>query len=163
MKLATLCYIKNNGKTLMLHRAKRKNDIHQDKWNGLGGKIHLGETPEECVIREVKEESGLAIKNPSLRGILTFPAFKDEEDWYVYVFIATEFSGKLVDSEEGELKWIEDDKLLTLPLWEGDPIFLKWLEQGRFFSGKFVYRAGQFISYDAVFHDHWQSLNHARR
>ncbi len=163
MKLATLCYIKNNGKTLMLHRVKRKNDIHQNKWNGLGGKIHLGETPEECVIREVKEESGLTVKNPSLRGILTFPAFKDEEDWYVYVFIATEFSGKLVDSEEGELKWIEDDKLLTLPLWEGDPIFLKWLEENRFFSGKFVYRAGQFISYDVVFHDHCQSLNHARR
>ena len=163
MKLATLCYIRSDGKTLMLHRSKRKNDIHQGKWNGLGGKLHLGETPEECAIREVKEESGLTIKHPSLRGILTFPAFKDEEDWYVYVFIATEFSGELIHSEEGELKWIDDDKIQNLPLWEGDPIFLKWLEEGRFFSGKFVYQSNRFVGHDVVFHDHWRLLNHARR
>ncbi|MBI4395305.1 MAG: 8-oxo-dGTP diphosphatase [Candidatus Omnitrophica bacterium] len=154
MKLATLCYIKKNGQTLMIYRNKRKRDIHDGKWNGLGGKLHLGETPEECAIREVKEESGLAIKNPSLRGILTFPAFKDEEDWYVYVFVAHEFSGELVaESEEGDLKWIEDEKLLDLPLWEGDPIFLKWIDEGRFFSGKFVYENGRFVRYDVIFHD----------
>ena len=153
MKLATLCYVKQNGKTLMIYRSKREGDIHEGKWNGLGGKIHMGETPEECVIREVKEESGLTIQSPSLRGILTFPAFKDEEDWYVYVFVANEFSGNLIESQEGKLEWVDDEKLPSLPLWEGDPIFLKWLEEGRFFSGKFVYENGKFMSYNVVFHD----------
>ena len=142
----------------MLHRIKRADDIHQGKWNGLGGKIHLGETPEECVIREVREESGLEVKNPSLRGILTFPAFKDEEDWYVYVFTANEFSGELADSEEGKLEWIEDEKLYRLPLWEGDPIFLKWIEEERFFSGKFVYQNGKLIRHSVVFHNAKQEV-----
>ncbi len=154
MKLATLCYVKKDGRTLMMHRNKRAGDIHDGKWNGLGGKLDFGETPEEGVIREVKEESGLVIKNPSLRGILTFPAFKDEEDWYVYVFVAHEYSGEFaVESREGELKWIEDEKLFGLPLWEGEPIFLKWIEEGRFFSGKFVYENGKFINYEVAFHD----------
>ncbi|MBI1977389.1 MAG: 8-oxo-dGTP diphosphatase [Candidatus Omnitrophica bacterium] len=158
MKLATLCYIKKDNKTLMMNRNKRAGDIHGGKWNGLGGKIRLGETPEECVIREVKEESGLTIQNPSLRGILAFPAFKDEEDWYVYVYVATEFVGAIhelplqTDSPEGKLEWIEDDQVSKLPLWEGDPIFLKWLDEGRFFSGKFVYQDGKLINYDVVFH-----------
>ena len=158
MKLATLCYVKENHKTLMLFRNKKADDIHLGKWNGLGGKIHLGETPEECVIREVYEESGLRIKNPSLRGILTFPAFKDEEDWYVYVFVATQFSGRLSESSEGELKWVEDRKLLQLPLWEGDPFFLKWIEERKFFSGKFFYEKGKFKGHDVVFHN-WQPKN----
>src|SRR3990167_3062501 len=94
MILSTLCYLQNRNKTLMLHRIKKHRDIHEGKWNGLGGKLVPGETPEECVIREVREESGLSIRNPSLRGILTFPAFSEEEDWYVYVFLAYEFSGE---------------------------------------------------------------------
>jgi 8-oxo-dGTP diphosphatase len=153
MKLATLCYVKKDGKTLMLHRMKRSDDVHIGKWNGLGGKIHMGETPEECVIREVKEESGLEIRNPSLRGILTFPAFKNEEDWYVYAFTANEFTGELVDSEEGTLEWVDDKQVYRLPLWEGDPIFLKWIEESRFFSGKFTYRDGKLIHHSVVFHD----------
>ena len=158
MKLATLCYIKNNGKTLMIHRNKRADDLHEGKWNGLGGKLHLSETPEECTIREVKEESGLTIKNPSLRGILTFPAFQNDEDWYVYVFVVHGFSGKLIDSEEGELAWIDDGKLASLNLWEGDPIFLEWLEQGQFFSGKFFYQNGKFIKHSVVFHNLRESV-----
>ncbi len=153
MKLATLCYVKHRGKTLMLHRNKKERDIHIGKWNGLGGKIHLGETPEECVIREVREESGLTITKPSLRGILTFPAFKEEEDWYVYVFVADQFSGSLVESDEGELKWIADGEVAKLPLWEGDPIFLKWIEEDRFFSGKFTYQNGKLKKHEVVFHD----------
>lgn len=153
MKLATLCYVKHQGKTLMLHRNKKERDIHLGKWNGLGGKIHLGETPEECVVREVKEESGLAITKPSLRGILTFPAFKEEEDWYVYVFVAEQFSGSFIESDEGELKWIDDGEVAKLPLWEGDPIFLKWIDEGRFFSGKFVYQDGKLIEHDVIFHE----------
>ena len=145
----------------MLHRNKKDNDIHAGKWNGLGGKIHLGETPEECVIREVKEESGFTVYNPSLCGILTFPAFKDEEDWYVYVFVVEKFSGELIDSDEGELKWVDDDQILKLPLWEGDPIFLEWIQQGQFFSGKFMYQNGKFLGHDVIFHD-WQRDSHER-
>ncbi|MDP3830910.1 MAG: 8-oxo-dGTP diphosphatase, partial [Ignavibacteriaceae bacterium] len=102
MKLATLCYVKdaNNGATLMLHRIKKENDMHEGKWNGLGGKFEMGESPEECVIREIKEESGLDIKNPKLNGFITFPAFDGFEDWYVFIFSVTEFSGELIDSAE---------------------------------------------------------------
>ena len=107
MILATLCYIKRNGKTLMVHRNKKLNDIHAGKWNGLGGKIETGESPEECVRREVREEAGLTIENPKLHGLVMFPNFKGN-DWYVFVFTATEFIGELIDSPEGKLQWIED-------------------------------------------------------
>ncbi|MBV6510774.1 MAG: 8-oxo-dGTP diphosphatase [Ignavibacteriaceae bacterium] len=154
MKLATLCYVKDipNGKTLMLHRIKKENDVHQGKWNGLGGKFDAGETPEECVIREIREESGLTIKKPVLKGFLTFPAFKDDEDWFVFVFTAPQFSGHLIESTEGHLEWIADKDLLSLNLWEGDAIFLPWLEQEKFFSGKFVYKGGKLIEYSVEFY-----------
>lgn len=152
MKLATLCYVKHQGRTLMIHRIKKENDMHQGKWNGLGGKLEPGEAPEEGVIREVKEECGLKIKTPQLKGLLTFPAFDNVEDWYVFVFVVCEFSGELIDSKEGELKWIRDSQLLKLNLWEGDRIFLKWLDQNKFFSGKFVYDKGKLIKYKVVWH-----------
>lgn len=136
----------------MLHRIKRTNDIHNGKWNGLGGKFKPSETPEECVIREVKEESGLVIKNPILKGILTFPAFDKDEDWHVYVFVAREFTGEIIESDEGHLKWISDFELTDLPLWEGDKIFFKWLDQDRFFSGKFAYENGQLTHHSVVFY-----------
>jgi 8-oxo-dGTP diphosphatase len=148
----------------MLHRVKKTEDIHEGKWNGLGGKMNLGETPEECVIREVKEESGLDLMRPSLRGILTFPAFQDEEDWYVYVFIATEFSGTLVDSNEGKLQWVADDQVFKLPLWEGDPVFLKQLSNGQFFSGKFCYENGKLVDHHMTIHGEIRrNQNGARR
>ena len=153
MKLATLCYLKADGKTLMIHRVKKENDMHQGKWNGLGGKLDPGETPEECVIREVYEESGLVIVKPHLKGVLTFPQFANDEDWYAFVYLAREFSGEMIDSAEGVLKWIEDDRLLELDLWAGDYIFLPWLEQLGFFSGKFVYQFGELVDYNAVFYE----------
>ncbi len=152
MKLATLCYVKADGKTLMLHRIKKPNDMHAGKWNGLGGKLMPGETPEECVVREVFEESGLTLYEPSLRGALTFPSFSNGEDWYAFVFVARRFSGELIESDEGVLRWIDDDKLTSLPLWEGDRVFLRWLEQERFFSGKFVYLEGKLTKYEVVFY-----------
>lgn len=152
MKLATLCYLFNGNKVLMINRNKRKNDIHLGKWNGLGGKFNPGETPEECVIREVYEESGLLIKDPQLKGFLTFPAFDDEEDWYVFVFTANQFSGKIKESDEGELEWIEWDKVFTLPLWEGDKYFLEWLNQDRFFSAKFIYQNAKYITHSVIFY-----------
>ena len=153
MKLATLCYLKADGKTLMIHRIKKTNDMHQGKWNGLGGKLDPGETPEECAIREVREESGLIIADPQLKGVLTFPKFANNEDWYAFVFVARKFQGHLIDSNEGVLEWIEDGQLLDLELWEGDRIFIPWMEQPGFFSGKFVYQAGQLVEHSAVFYN----------
>jgi 8-oxo-dGTP diphosphatase len=137
----------------MLLRNRKVNDIHLGKWNGLGGKFHPGESPEECVIREVYEESGLTIKNPRLRGFMTFPSFSAGEDWYVFIFTASDFTGDLLDSSEGHLQWIDDDTVFSLNLWEGDKIFLKWLEQDYFFSAKFVYEKGHLINHQVVFHD----------
>ncbi len=152
MKLATLCYVRQNGHTLMLHRVKKANDMHQGKWNGLGGKLEPGETPEACVIREVAEESGLHIHTPRLRGLITFPAFDDFEDWYVFVFTADEFSGSLIDSAEGILRWIPNHELDHLPLWEGDRIFMRWLEQPRFFSACFEYAQGKLVRHTVQFY-----------
>jgi len=152
MKLATLCYIKQNGKTLMIHRVKKAGDINANKWNGLGGKFELGETPEDCVRREVLEESGLSISAPALKGFITFPGFAHDEDWYVFVFTAHTFSGELIDSAEGVLRWVDDTEVLRLNLWEGDRIFLPWLEEGRFFSARFVYKDGKLAAHDVIFY-----------
>ncbi|MDE0670420.1 MAG: 8-oxo-dGTP diphosphatase [Caldilineaceae bacterium SB0662_bin_9] len=150
--LGTLCYLKRDGKTLMLYRNRKANDFHEGKWNGLGGKFEPGESPEACAIREVREESGLEVEAPRLHGMLTFPGFDGENDWYVFVFSAERFSGSLIDSPEGELHWIEDARLLDLNLWEGDRIFLPWLDQDRFFSGTFVYANGVLKNHDVVFY-----------
>lgn len=152
MKNSTICYIKRDDKTLMLHRVKKKNDVHEGKWIGLGGKMESGETPEECIIREVKEESGLIINNPTLKGILTFPKFKDNEDWYVFVFNVYEFDGDLIESDEGILKWVNDSEIFDLNLWEGDRLFLKWLERDQLFSGKIVYEKGVMTDHNVVFY-----------
>jgi 8-oxo-dGTP diphosphatase len=149
---ATLCYVRSGGRTLMLHRNKKKGDVHLGKWNGLGGKLDAGESPDDCVVREVREESGLAISDPRLRGILTFPAFKDGEDWLVFVYTATKFTGSLVECGEGALSWIDDAKILDLPLWEGDLVFLPWLNEDRFFSAKFSYRDGLLAAHEARFY-----------
>ena len=151
MILATLCYIKRNGKTLMVYRNKKPNDMHTGKWNGLGGKFEPGESPEECVRREVWEESGLRIRNPKLHGLLMFPNFKDA-DWYVFVFTARDFEGELIDSPEGELEWIPDEELTSLNLWSSDQVFFPWLENGNFFSAKFIYEGEEMQSYEVTFH-----------
>lgn len=150
MKLATLCYVKRDNKTLMIHRIKKENDIHEGKWNGLGGKFQPGETPEECVIREVFEESGLRIHQPELRGFLTFPNFARDEDWYAFVFVVQSFEGELIDSPEGNLKWIPNREIMNLKLWEGDRYFLPLLDQPGFFSGKFVYHNGQMVEHSMI-------------
>ena len=152
MILATLCYVKHNGKTLMVHRNKKPNDIHEGKWNGLGGKFENGESPEGCVIREVQEESGLEIQNPHLNGLLLFTNFKGN-DWYVFVFTATEFSGELSESSpEGRLAWVDDDQLTELNLWESDHIFLPWLKNREFFSAKFDYAGDKMLGHEVNFH-----------
>jgi 8-oxo-dGTP diphosphatase len=150
---ATLCYVRHNNHTLMLRRSKKKNDIHTGKWNGLGGKFEIGETPEECARREILEESGLSVSSLRMKGILTFPCFDGENDWIVFVFLTRNFTGSLIDSPEGDLQWIPDNALLNLPLWEGDTIFLPWLDRNVFFSGKFIYSKGKLLGHSVVFYE----------
>ncbi len=152
MKLATLCYVTKENKTLMLYRNKKQNDYHEGKWNGLGGKFEIGETPEECAVREIKEEAGLTVKSLKLKGFITFPLFDGKEDWYVFLFVIDKFDGDLIDSPEGKLEWIDNNKLLELNLWDGDKIFIPWLFQEKFFSAKFNYERGEYKDYTVEFY-----------
>jgi 8-oxo-dGTP diphosphatase len=137
----------------MIHRVKKPNDMHAGKWNGLGGKLEPGETPEECAIREIWEEAGLRVINPKLRGIITFPGFSNDEDWYTFIFVVDDFQGVLIDSPEGDLKWIPEEQLLDLTLWEGDRIFIPWLDTTAIFSAKFVYKEGNLLDHSVIFYD----------
>jgi 8-oxo-dGTP diphosphatase len=150
--LATLCYLRSGGRTLMLLRDKKPGDVHAGKYNGLGGKLEPGESPDECVLREFEEESGLRLLDPRLRGVLTFPHFAKGQDWVVFVYTATRYEGKTIDSAEGTLEWVPDAEVPGLNLWEGDRIFLPWLDGERFFSAKFVYRDGKLAGHDVSFH-----------
>ena len=149
--IATLCYLRQNGKTLMLHRNKRKDDYHYGKWNGLGGKLEKGESPEECVIREVREESGLTIADPLLNGFITFPNFDGQNDWHVFIYTVSQFEGKLEDSEEGTLEWVKDEEIINKNLWEADHIFIPWLDNNQFFCGKFIYQNSHYVKHTVNF------------
>jgi len=152
-KLATLAYVRSGNKTLMLHRNARPDDVHFGKFNGLGGKFEPGESPEACMRREVLEESGLVVERAELKGILTFPDFAGGEDWYAFVFVVHEFSGALAaNPPEGELVWVPTAEIPGLPLWEGDRIFLPWLEEPGFFSGVFAYRNGRLQEHRVAFY-----------
>lgn len=157
MILSSLLYLKRDGHTLMLHKTRGR---QRGKWNGLGGTFEPGETPEHCARREALEESGLRVGRLELRGILTFPAFAAGEDHYAFVFTSSDFSGTERDSDEGTLQWIPDGELADLELYEGDRIFLRWLEGSgggegkRFFSGRFLYEdeGGVFGGYEVEFY-----------
>lgn len=134
----TLCYIEKDGRTLMLHRVKKKNDMNRDKWLGVGGKFEPGESPEECMLREAKEETGLTLTRWAYRGIVTFVSGDHCE--YMHLFTADAFEGALRDCDEGTLEWVETDRLTELPIWAGDKVFLRLLkEKAPFFSLKLVY------------------------
>jgi len=147
LKLATLCYVRSAGRTLMLYRNRKPGDYHAGKYNGLGGKFEPGESPEQCMKREVREESGLEVLSWRLNGMITFPTFDGSNDWYVFVFTITDFRGELINSPEGELHWIADERLDQLNLWEGDRIFLPWLEQPGMFSARFVYDGPRLVDH----------------
>ena len=135
----TLIYIERNGEYLMLHRTKKENDCNRDKWIGIGGKFEPGESPEECALREAKEETGLTLTSYRYRGIVTFVSDRWESE-YMHLFTADAFTGELRDCDEGELAWIGKENLLALPAWEGDRIFLRLLdEEVPFFSLKLRY------------------------
>lgn len=148
--LTTLCYIEKDDKYLMLHRVKKENDLNKDKWIGVGGKFEEGETPEECLLREVKEETGLTLTSYQFRGIITFIS----DEWgceYMHLFTATEYEGELPeqdmkDCSEGELVWVPKKEIEKLHLWEGDKIFLRLLDERKeFFSLKLRYEGENLV------------------
>lgn len=128
MHNSTLCYIVKDGKVLMLHRVKKKNDINHDKWIGIGGKFEPEEAPEECILREAKEETGLTLTSWRCRGVVTFLQ-EGSEGEYMYLFTADDFTGELIECDEGDLQWVSMEFLDALPTWEGDRIFLNLLWQ----------------------------------
>lgn len=148
--LTTLCYIEKDDKYLMLHRVKKENDLNKDKWVGVGGKFESGETPEECLLREVKEETGLILTSYKFRAIITFIS----DEWgveYMHLFTADEYEGELSenmmrDCNEGELVWVPKNEIENLRLWEGDKIFFRLLEErDTFFSLKLRYEGDTLV------------------
>ncbi len=138
-ELTTLCYIEHDGKYLMLHRVKKDKDINKDKYIGVGGHFEYGESPDECLLREVKEETGLTLTSYRARGIITFVYGQDVTE-YMHLYTADGYTGDVLDCDEGELVWIEKEKVYDLPIWEGDKVFFRLLEEDKgFFSVKLVY------------------------
>jgi len=136
----TLCYILRGDECLMLHRTKKKNDLNQDKWIGIGGKFEDKESPEDCLLREVEEETGLRLTRYAYRGLVTFVSDRWETE-YMHLFTADGFEGELKECDEGDLEWLPWSKLLEIPHWEGDEIFLRLLEKNApFFSLKVCYQ-----------------------
>lgn len=141
----TLCYIERGDEYLMLHRVKKENDINRDKWIGLGGKFEEDESPEECLLREVYEESGLRLTSWRYRGIVTFVNTKCSSE-YMHLFTADGFDGTIGPCDEGELEWIKKSEMMKLTLWEGDRIFLRLLDSNEpFFSLKLSYDGDELI------------------
>ncbi len=148
MKNSTLCYIEKDNQYLMLHRVKKQNDCNKDKWIGIGGKFEDGESPEECMIREVREETSLEIKSWKYRGIVTFVSDEWETE-YMHLFTSSDFLGtplKSEDCDEGDLEWVDIGKVPELPLWEGDKLFLDLLAKDvPFFSMKLRYKGNDLV------------------
>ena len=150
MITTTLCYIEKDGKYLMLHRVKKHNDINEGKWIGVGGHAENQETPEECLVREVKEETGLTLTSYRFRGLVTFISNECEPE-LMCVFTADGFTGTPIACDEGELEWVEKSKIGELELWEGDRIFFELLENEQpFFSLKLVYNTDDVLEYVAL-------------
>ncbi len=138
-KLTTLCYIERDNQYLMLHRIAKKADVNKDKWIGVGGHFEENESPEECLLREVKEETGLTLTSYRFRGIVTF-CFEGYPAEYMCLYTADGFQGKLTDCDEGKLEWVDKDKIESLNLWKGDLLFFELLrKEAPFFSMKLCY------------------------
>jgi 8-oxo-dGTP diphosphatase len=145
MGLTTLCYIEKDDSYLMLHRIKKKIDVNKGKWIGVGGHFEKDESPDECLLREVKEETGLKLLSYKCRGLVTF--ISDEwESEYMFLYTADKFEGEMIACNEGELKWVKKADVLSLNLWEGDKIFLKLLEEREdYFSLKLMYQGDNLV------------------
>lgn len=147
MKQTTLCYIERDSQYLMLHRVKKENDASHDKWIGVGGKCEKDESPDECMVREVKEETGLDVRKWQYRGIVTFIS----DVWpceYMHLFTCTEWTGEEIVCNEGDLQWVDKQSIFNLTLWPGDRIFLRLLQDPLqpFFSLKLVYRGDDLVA-----------------
>ncbi|MBQ2404819.1 MAG: NUDIX domain-containing protein [Lachnospiraceae bacterium] len=150
VRLSTLCYIEKDNQYLMLHRVVKKNDVNKDKWIGVGGHFEEGESPEECVLREVKEETGYTLTSYRYRGLVTF-VFADIEMEYMSLFTADGFEGEPIPCNEGVLEWVDIEKVWKLNLWEGDKIFFRLLDENvPFFSLKLVYSKEGKLEYAAL-------------
>lgn len=144
MILSTTCYLEKGNRCLMLYRNKKPDDINEGKWLGVGGKFEPGESPEDCMKREIREETGFTVKDWRFRGLVTFVSGDYTE--YMHLFTITDWTGESRECDEGELRWIEKDALLSLPLWEGDRIFLRLLfEDAPFFSLKLTYEGDRLV------------------
>ena len=149
-KLSTLCYIERDNKYLMLHRTVKKNDVNKDKWIGVGGHFEADESPEECLLREVKEETGYTLTSYQYRGLVTFIS-GDGVTEYMSLFTADQFTGEEIPCDEGELEWVPKEKVWGLHLWEGDKIFFRLLDEKiPFFSLKLVYDEHDGLVYAAL-------------
>ncbi len=138
--LTTLCYMERDGAYLMMHRVKKEKDINRDKWIGVGGHFETGESPEECLLREVREETGLTLTEYRLRGVITFVTDVWQPE-YMFLYTATGFTGTVSACDEGDLEWVPKEKVPRLPIWEGDKIFFRLLEERQdFFSLKLCYK-----------------------
>lgn len=138
-ELTTLCYIEQKDCYLMLHRNRKNNDVNKDKWIGVGGHFEFGESPEECLLREVKEETGLTLTSYRFRGLITFQSGSSLCE-YMCLYTADGFEGEMFSCSEGELAWVKKEDIASLHLWEGDKIFLKLLaEDAPFFTLKLHY------------------------
>lgn len=155
--LTTICYIEKGGKTLMLYRNKKKNDVHEGKYVGIGGKFEFGETPEECIIREIKEETGLTVNSLRYHGLISFPKFANDDNWYMFIFSCRDFEGevpedRLDDCPEGRLLWVDNDKVMDLNMWDGDRVFLEWVATKKVFNAKIEYEDGDLKRYNVDFY-----------
>ena len=145
MQPTTLCYIEKDDSYLLLHRISKKNDVNKDKWIGVGGKFEDKESPEECLLREVKEETGLTLTSYRLRGIVTFVSDRWVTE-YMFLYTADGFEGKMAECDEGTLEWVKKKDMDKLKLWEGDKIFLKLIEEDApFFSLKLSYEGDNLV------------------
>lgn len=145
MKNTTLCYIEKDDCYLLLHRIKKENDLNRDKWIGIGGKFEENESPEDCLRREVLEETGLTLTDWRYCGIVTFLSDRWEGE-YMHLFHATGFTGQLRDCDEGALEWVPKERFAQLPQWEGDKIFLRLMEErAPFFSLKLRYEGDRLV------------------
>lgn len=142
--LTTLCYIEKDDQYLMMHRVKKKDDGNHDKWIGIGGHFEFGESPEECLLREVQEETGLTLTSWRFRGLVTFVSGDWEE--YMCLYTADAYIGEVGQCSEGELVWVDKSRIPSLNIWEGDKIFLRLLaEEAPFFSLKLVYEGDRLV------------------
>lgn len=147
MILTTMCYLKRQHQTLMLHRTKKANDINSGKWIGVGGKFEAGESAEECMKREIYEETGFIAHDLKLHGFVMFPQLYHGEDEGMFVYTCDDFSGQMHECDEGVLQWIDDDVIASLPMWEGDYHFFDWIKDGRFHSAKIFYQDDHVVEY----------------